>query len=330
MVAFRRLAHNPHFQTGPLPPPTTASTTTTTGAAPAGTTAPPGPPPPGGGAPGPVGGLLVPAGGALWGTSRFDPAWERQMGRRFDIVHFYHLWGQSFPTAEERALADQGRLLLLNWKAGAPWAQIAAGAQDGQIVQTATRLKAFGRRLFLAFHHEPENDTGSFGSPADYARAFRHVHDVFERVGAGNVVWVWDMMGFVGGYGSIYEQLYPGDAYVDWIAYDPYNWYGCRAGSKGRSFEQITQPFYEWTAARHPSKPLMLAEYGLMEQGPGMPSKAQWFHDELQALKSTRTRIKALVYFNNDHVCDWRITSSAASVAAYRAVGLDSFLNRLG
>jgi hypothetical protein len=73
----------------------------------------------------------------------------------------------------------------------------------------------------------------------------------------------------------------------------------------------------------------MLSEYGLREQGAGMPSKAQWFRDELTALKTTRTRIKAVVYYNTVHDCDWRITSSSSSVSAYRDVGGDAFLNRL-
>ena len=51
--------------------------------------------------------------------------------------------------------------------------------------------------------------------------------------------------------------------------------------------------------------------------------------DSLVQLKTTRTRIKALVYFNNLHNCDWRITSSSSSVAAYRDIGRDPFLNRL-
>jgi beta-mannanase len=327
LAGFRRLAQDPHFQTRPLPPTTTTKPTPTV-IKPTPTTTEPSPGP----APGPGGSLsavMAPSGGALWGTSRWNASWEQQLGRRIDIVHFYHQWSQNFPTPEERSLAAGGRLLLLNWKPSTSWANIASGAQDAQIITTAGRLKAFGRKLFLAFHHEPENDTGSFGSPSDYARAFRHVHDVFQRVGASNVVWVWNMMGYVGGYGSIYETLYPGDAYVDWISYDPYNWYRCRAGAKARSFEQITKPFYDWTATQHPSKPLMLSEYGLMEQGPGMPSKAEWFHAELQALKTTRTRIKAVVYFNNLHGCVWNVSTSAASVAAYRQIGLDSFLNRL-
>jgi beta-mannanase len=335
LEGFRRLARDPHFQTSPLPP--TSTTTPPTSAGPSSTRPPSSTSPPttdpggGGGSPGPAGfnSIMVPNSGALWGTSKFDRGWESQMGRKFDIVHVYHQWTQSFPTAEERALAAEGRLLLINWKSPGSWPAVANGSQDGQIAATANRLKAFGRKLFLAFHHEPENDIGAAGQPADYARAFRRVVDGFNKVGADNVIFVWNMMGFVGGHGDIYPALYPGDRYVDWIAYDPYNWYGCKSGHKTRSFAEITKPFYDWTAAHAPGKPLMLAEYGVREQPASAPSKADWFRDQLVQLKTTRTRLKALVYFNNLHNCDWRITSSSSSVAAYRAIGRDPYLNRL-
>jgi beta-mannanase len=334
LAAFKRLALDPHFQTSPLPPgegggPTT--TTPTSSTRPPASTTPPASSPGGGGSPGRAGftSVMAPNSGALWGTSKFDRGWEAQMGRKFDIVHVYHQWSQPFPTASERALAAEGRLLLINWKSPGSWPAVANGSQDAQITATANRLKSFGGKLFLAFHHEPENDIPGAGQPADYAKAFRRVVDIFNRVGADNVLFVWNMMGFVGGHGDIYPTLYPGDAYVDWIAYDPYNWYGCKAGHKDRSFAEITKPFYDWTAAHAPGKPLMLAEYGLREQPAGAPSKAEWLRDSLVQLKTTRTRIKALVYFNNLHNCDWRLTSSSASVAAYRDIGRDPYLNRL-
>ena len=146
---------------------------------------------------------MVPNSGALWGTSKFDKGWEGQMGRKFDIVHVYKQWSQSFPNDEERALAAEGRLLLINWKSPGSWPAVANGSQDAQIATTANRLKAFGRKVFLAFHHEPENDIGGAGQPADYARAFRRV-DGFNKAGANNVIFVWNMMGFVGGHGDIY------------------------------------------------------------------------------------------------------------------------------
>jgi beta-mannanase len=327
LEAFKRLAQDRHFQTLPLPPTTTTKPTPTTTTRPGPTTTAPSPGP----APGPGGvtGVMVPSGGALWGTSKFDRSWEAQMGRKFDIAHFYHQWTSSFPTAEERSIAAEGRLLLLNWKMPSPWSSVANGAHDGQIATTANRLEALGRKVFLAPHHEPEDQVGSFGSASDYARAFRRVVDGFRSAGASNVIFVWNVMGYVGGYGDIYPQLYPGDSYVDWIAYDPYNWVGCKSGHQGRSFAEITKPMYDWTAAHHPNKPLMLAEFGLREQPAGMPSKAEWFRNALVTLKTTRTRIKALVYFNTNHTCDWRITSSSSSVAAYRQIGLDPFLNRL-
>jgi hypothetical protein len=273
--------------------------------------------------------VLAPERGALWGTSRFDPAWEARLGRRFDIVHVYHRWEEPFPTPQEAAQAAEGRLLLVNWKSPGSWPEVAGGGQDHRLAAAAARLKAFARPLFLAFHHEPEDEVGPAGQAADYAAAFRRVVEVFDRVGADNVLFVWNVTGFVADHGDLYPALYPGDRYVDWIAYDPYNWYGCRAGDRPRSFAEITRPFYDWTAANAPGKPLMLAEFGLREQPPGAPTKAAWLRDALAQLKTTRTRIKALVYFNNDHQCDWRITSSEAAVAAYREVGLDPWLNRL-
>jgi beta-mannanase len=332
LEAFKRLAQDRHFQTGPLPPTSTTTTTrpaTTTTTRPTSTTSPPA------ASPGPAGAndILVPHSGALWGTSRVTRDWEAQLGRRFDVVHFYHQWTSNFPNAEERALAAEGRTLLLNWKppsGSGSWAAVAGGQQDAQIVATANRLKSLGRKLFLAFHHEPEDQVGAYGSATDYARAYRHIHDVFARQGATNVIWVWNVMGYVDGWGHLYPQLYPGDAYVDWVAYDPYNWYGCRSGAKPRSFAEITKSFYDWSAARYPGKPLMLGEYGVAEQPAGAPSKAQWFRDALVQLRTTRTRIKAVVYFNSLHNCDWRVASSAAATAAYREVGLDPFLNRLG
>jgi beta-mannanase len=330
LEAFKRLAQDPHFQTLPLPATTTTikpGPTTTVKPGPTTTAAPsPGPSPGPGGS---LSAIMAPSGGALWGTSKFDRSWESQLGRKFDIAHFYHQWTSNFPTAEERSIAAEGRLLLLNWKMPSPWSSVANGGQDGQIAAVAGRLKALGRKVFLAPHHEPEDQVGSFGSASDYARAFRRIVDEFRQAGANNVIFVWNMMGYVGGHGDIYPTLYPGDSYVDWIAYDPYNWYGCKSGQKPRSFAEITKPMYDWTAAHAPGKPLMLAEFGLREQPAGAPSKAEWFRDALVTLKTTRTRIKALVYFNTNHTCDWRITSSSSSVAAYKQIGLDGFLNRL-
>jgi beta-mannanase len=348
LAGFRRLAQHQHFAPGSVGPPDSTLPPTTVKPRPTPTTKPAPAPPTTRPAPSPspakgVSSRLVPHSGTLFGVAASPyghPSYaaaladlEAKVGRKFDIAHRYHHFGQSFPDATERAWAEQGRLLLLNWKPDRSWPAVASGSADATITATARRIQALGHRVFLAFHHEPENDVGtSFGSAADYARAYRHVHNKFAELGVDNVVWVWNMMGFVGGWGSVYPQLYPGDAYVDWIAYDPYNWGGCRGSGGGgwRSFEEITKPFYDWTAARYPSKPLMLGEYGT-EDGSDQ-AKAEWFAGELRALKTTRSRIKAVVYFNNGppkKPCNWWLHSSQAGMAAFARIGQDSFLNPL-
>src|SRR5664279_4943023 len=58
-----------------------------------------------------------------------------------------------------------------------------------------------------------------------------------------------------------FKALYPGDAYVDWIAWDPYN-----RNTPWLSFSAMVTPFYDWlTDNGYGGKPFMLAEYGVVE-----------------------------------------------------------------
>ena len=79
----------------------------------------------------------------------------------------------------------------------AGWSAIANGSQDATIVAHADAIKSFGHPMYLAFHHEPENDLDTYGTPAEYAAAFRHVVDVFRARGVTNVAYVWNMIGLV-------------------------------------------------------------------------------------------------------------------------------------
>jgi hypothetical protein len=269
-----------------------------------------------------------PAGGRLWGASVGDggswdgavAAHEAAIGRRLDLAHHYHQWRDGFPTAAERAVAARGTDLFLAWKPDVPWRQVASGAEDATIDAAAMRVAAHGRRVFLAFHHEPEDQVGSsYGSAADYAAAFRHVVERFRARGVGNVVWVWNVMGAVKWYGLYTGGLYPGDDVVDWIAWDPYNWGACR-GEAWASFWAVVRPFYDWLGAHgHGDKPFMLGEYGSVDD-PAQPGrKATWFNRQVAQLANF-PNLRALVYFDRNQDCDWRVGSAPGSLAAYRAL----------
>jgi beta-mannanase len=351
-AGFDKLAADPWFQLPPstlgvltrapsssqpvhMPAPTT--TTTTTRPAPTttrGTVPPPTNPPTGGGG---VSGKLVPGSGALWGSSSVSDSLESTLGRRFDISHTYHDWDDQFPDSGEQARSSRGTTLFINWTPRfygttriVQWSSIASGSQDAQIDATASRVKAFGRPMFLAFHTEPEPDVGQYGSAANFVAAWRHIHDRFQAKGVGNVVWVWNVTGSSGWYNLYKGGLYPGDAYVDWIGWDPYNWYTCH-NNGWISFGDKVAPGYKWfTDNGFGDKPFMLSEYGSREM-PGNPAaKADWFKGIVPALTKL-PNLKAVVYFNNGTAnpgCDWRVNTTSEALSAFAEAGHASFVNR--
>jgi hypothetical protein len=285
---------------------------------------------------GSIGGNLVPSSGALWGSSNVTDSLEAALGRRFDISHTYHDWDDAFPNEAELARAARGTILFINWTPRyfntsriVPWRGIASGSQDPQIDATAARVKAYGRKLFMAFHTEPEPQVGMYGSATDFVAAWRHVHDRFAAKGVGNVVWVWNVTGSSDWYRLYKGGLYPGDAYVDWIGWDPYNWYTCH-NDPWVSFGDKVGQSYDWFMRNgFGDKPFMLSEYGTRDM-PGSPSaKADWFRGIVPAL-GRLPNLKAVVYFHNgtsNPGCDWRIDTTAQARAAFAEVGRDGFVN---
>ena len=298
-----------------------------------------------------LGNKLVPEHGAIWGAwvapvngqsdAQAVAIFESTVSRPLDIVHQYHAWDDTWPTATEYSWAAGGRIIFANASArqrsGAvlTWTQIADGSQDSIINALAARLKAFGSLLFFSFDEEPEERYHSNPSAytlASFASAYRHIHSVFAADGATNVVWVWNVTGYSGNE-AIYPQLYPGDAYVDWIGWDPYNWFNCHENTTNvwQSFDTIISPFYNWVSAGQlstssPSKPYMLAEYGTVENTDS-PTKGQWFTSEVSSLPN-RPNIKAVVYFNENRDCNWPVTTSSSSLGGFTAAGLNCYVNR--
>ena len=130
-----------------------------------------------------------------------------------------------------------------------------------------------------------------------------------------------------------YNGLYPGDDYVDWVAFDPYNWNGWGGHAGWRSFADSARPFYDWLAANsapghaYASKPCMLAEFGSGDDASAAQRRADWYRDVPAALK-TMPNIKAVVYFDSSTDADWRFETIAASIAGFADAGHDPYLNQ--
>jgi hypothetical protein len=203
-------------------------------------------------------------------------------------------------------------------------ANIGNGHFDSYIWQFARAAKAWGHPFFLRFAHEMNGNwypwsTGAgnpdHNTPAQFIAAWRHVHDIFRLAGATNVIWVWCVNTDFPGSTPI-SQDYPGNAYVDWIALDGFNW-GNTPGHHWQSLAQVFGPIYS-EVTRLTTKPLMIAETGSAETG---GNKAGWITQGFLAdLPQKLPRVRAAMWFDEDLLPGISVNSSAAALAAFRAV----------
>jgi hypothetical protein len=268
---------------------------------------------------------LIPSCGAWWGIAPevFTGApveqalhgAEARMEAAADVVHVYHRGSELFPTGAEIRLArdpERPRLLMINWKPSFEhtWAEIAGGALDRRIDRLAAHLRReFPERFFLTVHHEPENDVnpspGSGMRAADYAAMFRHVVLRLRERGVRNAVVVMTYMGAPNWASKPwFEELYPGDDVVDWVAMDPY------ADHRVQDFHGLVNKtrkdypdwpgFYRWMQARFPGKPVMVAEWGVFERPHDRSFKRRFYESVSRQIKRY-PQIKALLYFDSPH-----------------------------
>jgi beta-mannanase len=263
----------------------------------------------------------------------------QNVGRKFAIDHRYYPWATAMPDAYDKWTAAHGHIPMISvcscyWdQANTPvmWADIAHGRYDLYLISIADGFKALKVPTFFGFDAEPETNVVGYsqnphGTAADYVAAFRHVVDVFRARGATNVAFVWSVTGYAFQSASkesgVAASTYPGDAYVDWLGVDPYNF---DHGGAWHSLAYEMGPWYEWARATHPGKPLMLSEWGSVED-PNQPSrKAQWFEQASGDLQSQFSAVRAVVYFDEQKfeqatVHDWRIDTSTVALHAFRTM----------
>jgi hypothetical protein len=261
---------------------------------------------------------------------------EKKIGRRLAIDHHYQPWVIKSWSDEQRDLAA-GRIPMVSWPSAA-WPRgvdaysIKAGKHDRTIKRTADQMRALGGPVLLRFAFEMDQDRGSrryIGRPSAFIKAWRRVHDLFERRGATNVRWV-----FAGG-ASRYtkgrtQKFYPGRGYVDWIAADGFSFFPVKLlpGAEWRTVKEIFRGFYTWGSGK--GKPLMIAATGVQEDPSSSLRKARWFDKAVGTLKNW-PRLKAFVYWHAVHPTPnggavFYVDTATASLNAYKRMGARRYL----
>jgi hypothetical protein len=299
-----------HRRPWPRPRPSQSSTPTATPttSAPTSTTSAPGTP---------TSSPSVPTGnpgsgsraGIYWGVVG-DPAGAMQRSQQTLANHTYADFSGSVP-------ADRMVTVRAN---NATWPQVAAAqpgsALYGNIARWADTIKQRGRETLVAYHHEPELPQNErFGDAAQYAKAFQRVVSIFRARGATNVLFVWQMTDWAFRTSTSDRQYaakwYPGDAVVDAVGADAYNWYTCGHG-RGRwmQLEALFGPAVAFAKAH--GKQATLPEFGSVSDA----RRADWIRTAGAYLAANDQTVLAAFYFNHKptHVenaeCTWPLVTA--------------------
>ena len=241
---------------------------------------------------------------------------EAQSQLNFDIVSLYLAWGDKslsqFPNKLITDIYAKKSIPLITWE---PWASgfkiakendslskekkvfkhIANGYYDTYVLAFAERLKNYQKPVFLRFGHEFDNpqypwSTTGGNTPEEFVAAWRHVHTLFQKAEATNVVWVWNPWK-----ASTIDAYYPGANYVDWIGITGLNYSVLNSDKKWYSFEDLYTPFRQ-KLQQLPKHPVMIAEFGSLKNG---GDQQQWIKEAFKKIDATYPEVRSVVFFNS-------------------------------
>ncbi len=271
---------------------------------------------------------------------------EKLVHKKVSIAHYYIGWES---LADSHLITQFETIRANEWQPmlnvnpyffnGCPpstltlYKALAEGKCDTFLHNAGKNLSHVQEPFYLVFAWEMNNNqnqwsipyTGS--SPADFILAWRHIHDIFKEEGAVNIIWVFcpnvpeDNL-------VAYKDIYPGDAYVDWIGLDGYNWGTTQSWSTWVDFAGVFTGSYNKLTAIAPNKPLMLAEVNTTDKG---GNKGKWYIDMFtKQIPDNFPKIEAVIIFNEDktkteHV-NWKIDVTKDSLQGFRrGVGIDLY-----
>ena len=247
-------------------------------------------------------------------------------GRDLDAGHYFYNMNESFPTWREQWHSDEGRVPLVSW-AAVDVKQVTNGVYDSQIIARANAVKDFGEPILLRWFWEMDgNKHGDLsGTPAQYIAAWKYIVGKFRDRNVDNAQFVWcpNADAFKRGTAA---QWYPGDAWVDWMCADGYNWTPGKPNTQWRGPSDIFQPYYDWAVGHN--KPMMIGETGVQERNSG--EKGNWYRQWVTDLKNNMPEIDLVMFYDSDVIYDWWMDTSQSSRNGWRDMATDPYMSGQG
>jgi len=254
--------------------------------------------------------------GAYVGDSSADiSTFEDLVGKPVNIRSVFYGFDDNFPLFYSATIGSKGKTLLLFWESNFGYDLINNGSKDEAIKKFAQDAKTYGYPVMLAPFHEMNGNWSPWGAtlnnntPAKFISAWKHIHDLFAGVTNVKFALVYNNDSVPNITGNQKNDYYPGDAYVDYVGVDGFNF-----GTPWQSFKTIFDSSLKQVATYN--KPIYIFSMGSV---PGA-QKAEWINDAL-GVQIHNYPIVGWIWFNqNGADGNWLINSDPASLAAFKKV----------
>lgn len=289
-------------------------------------------------------------------------SFEQEIGKHQAIVAFSSYWGERhFPTDAANVVVQHGAVPMIYWS---PWDwpyreaenveihppdtfaldHILAGASDAYIDAWADEAKRLNTPILVSFCNEPNgywfpwsavfyggglpvpgSNPPRYVGPEFFKTVYRYVVDRVRARGATNVLWVLQLNNYSDPFApwNAFAQFYPGDNYVDWLGLSVYG-QQYPDDPKWEEFDSMMESPYEEICRLSPTKPVMLAEWGVGEF-PDSGDKADWIAEGFEQMRTECPRLHAAVYWNerwqnnpSQLYSNLRVNSSPGALKAYQ------------
>jgi beta-mannanase len=243
------------------------------------------------------------------------------------ILHVYTSFKAPLPVQTLNNIRNNGSIPLIDWVCTSV-SDINSGSDDQTITAYADAIKAYGSPVFLRWYWEMNlNDKGNqacggYNNGPAYVSAWQHIWTIFHNQGATNAAFVWCPSIQI--QKGSFEQYYPGDKFVDWIAVDGYD----RKAQGAAGFSDIFTSFYnEWLPH---NKPMMIAETAsFVNPATNSAEQASYIEGIQNDVPSKFKDFKAVVYFDSiGPAGDWSLQGQG--VTAFSNLSSDSYFSYTG
>lgn len=266
----------------------------------------------------------------LWGAfvgwrGEDETAFEKQVGAQMQMRAVFVHWGNERDFPMELKPSMGGKPLVIFWEAfdyeveGAEqprfsYDAILKGDWDDYFTEFANDAKRYADPVVLIPFEEMNGDwyassgVKNGNTPAKHIKAYRYVHDFFKDAPNVQFGWAVNNTSVPETVENAIEHYYPGDAYVDIVGVDGFNF-----DNPWMTFNEI---FGEAIVTlRQYKKPIYIFS---MASADG-PQKAAWIKDALTVQIPRYPEIKGWIWFNENKEQDWRVWSDEAALNAFKA-----------